>query len=154
MAFESGTEFPNKELANELEDIRQQNQYEGMLRQQTQLEAEGIRVDAFGLIARLGNGTERSVFSRSKREDENKESSSSSSGSMYMEVDLVEDFDKLYYEVKDLRKLLREKEEQLDDLRVELVKHGRYKRVDIPTSDLDKLRDTTLPKENNFSIAK
>ena len=73
---------------------------------------------------------------------------------MYMEVDLVEDFDKLYYEVKDLRKLLREKEEQLDDLRVELVKHGRYKRVDIPTSDLDKLRDTTLPKENNFSIAK
>ena len=150
MAFESGTEFPNKELANELEDIRQQNQYEGMLRQQTQLEAEGIRVDAFGLIARLGNGTERSISSRSKREDENKESS----GSMYMEVDLVEDFDKLYYEVKDLRKLLREKEEQLDDLRVELVKHSRYKRVDIPTSDLDKLRDTTLPKENNFSIAK
>ena len=150
MAFESGTEFPNKELANELEDIRQQNQYEGMLRQQTQLEAEGIRVDAFGLIARLGNGTERSVSSRSKREEENKESS----GSMYMEVDLVEDFDKLYYEVKDLRKLLREKEEQLDDLRVELVKHGRYKRVDIPTSDLDKLRDITLPKENNFSIAK
>lgn len=150
MAFESGTEFPNKELANELEDIRQQNQYEGMLRQQKQLEAEGIRVDAFGLIARLGGGTERSVSSRSKREEENKESS----GSMYMEVDLVEDFDKLYYEVKDLRKLLREKEEQLDDLRVELVKHGRYKRVDIPTSDLDKLRDTTLPKENNFSIAK
>ena len=150
MAFESGTEFPNEELANELEDIRQQNQYEGMLRQQNQLEAEGIRVDAFGLIARLGNGTERSVSSRSKREEEKKESS----GSMYMEVDLVEDFDKLYYEVKDLRKLLREKEEQLDDLRVELVKHGRYKRVDIPTSDLDKLRDTTLPKENNFSIAK
>ena len=150
MAFESGTEFPNKELANELEDIRQQNQYEGMLRQQKQLEAEGIRVDAFGLIARLPDGTEPIVSSRSKREDENKESS----GSMYMEVDLVEDFDKLYYEVKDLRKLLREKEEQLDDLRVELVKHGRYKRVDIPTSDLDKLRDITLPKENNFSIAK
>ena len=149
MAFESGTEFPNKELANELEDIRQQNQYEGMLRQQTQLEAEGIRVDAFGLIARLPDGTERIVSSRSKKED-----TKESSGSMYMEVDLVEDFDKLYYEVKDLRKLLREKEEQLDDLRVELVKHGRYKRVDIPTSDLDKLRDTTLPKENNFSIAK
>lgn len=150
MAFESGTEFPNKELANELEDIRQQNQYEGMLRQQKQLEAEGIRVDAFGLIARLPDGTERSVSSRSKREEEDKESS----GSMYMEVDLVEDFDKLYYEVKDLRKLLREKEEQLDDLRVELVKHGRYKKVDIPTSDFDKLKDTTLPKENNFSIAK
>lgn len=148
MAFESGTEFPNKEIANELEDIRQQNQYEGMLRQQKQLEAEGIRVDAFGLIPRLPDGTEPIVSSRSKRED-NKESS----GSMYMEVDLVEDFDKLYYEVKDLRKLLREKEEQLDDLRVELVKHGRYKRVDIPKSVYDKLRDTTLPKENNlFSI--
>ena len=153
MAFESGTEFPNKELANELEDIRQQNQYEGMLRQQKQLEAEGIRVDAFGLIPRIPDGTELITSYRSKREDVDKESSGSSSGSMYMEVDLVEDFDKLYYEVKDLRKLLREKEEQLDDLRIELVKHGRYKKVDIPTSDLDKLRDTTLPKENNFSIA-